>query len=559
MPEMAGSCLSGSLNFALAFPPFFLCAAYTGVAEGPQRYEGNETLRYLFEEYLLDTDCRELRRGTDLVAIEPQVFDLLVYLIQHRDRVVSKDDLLASVWHGRAISESALFNRINAARSAIGDTGERQGLIKTLPRRGLRFVGAVREEEFGLVVARPDKPSPGIADKPSIAVLPFVNLSGDPEQDYFIDGIVEDLITALSRNRAFFVIARNSSFTYKGKSGDTKRVARELGVRYVLEGSARRVGNRVRVTGQLIEAETGHHLWADRFDGDLVDIFDLQDHLVTRVVGAIAPQLEKAEIERAKREMTGDPAAYDFYLRGLASWNRWSRADNAKALKLFYAAIDKDPEFATPYGLAASCYQFAKANGWQSEFDEAEISRLTERAVEVGNDDAVALCWAGHVRAFFFKEVDRALLLINRALELDVNLAVAWQRSGWVRGYAGDSDGAIQSLNKAMRLDPLDTRVFLTQSAMGFAHFVAGRDQEAAKWAAMALRTKPNWMPALRVAIASNAMKGRAGEAKAALQSYERVDPNVSIRKICEHYPFRRQKDKQRLVKALRRARVREA
>jgi tetratricopeptide (TPR) repeat protein len=225
------------------------------------------------------------------------------------------------------------------------------------------------------------------------------------------------------------------------------------------------------VTGQLIEAESGHHLWADRFDVDLVDIFDLQDQLVTRVVGAIAPQLEKAEIERAKRKLTSNPAAYDLYLRGLASWNRWSRADNGKALKLFYAAIDKDPEFATPYGLAASCYQFAKANDWQSEFDEAEISRLTERAVEAGNDDAVALCWAGHVRAFFFKEVDRALLLIDRALELDVNLAVAWQRSGRVRGYAGDSDGAIESLNKAMRLDPLDTRVFLTQSDHGICTF----------------------------------------------------------------------------------------
>lgn len=277
------------------------------------------------------------------------------------------------------------------------------------------------------------------------------------------------------------------------------------------------------------------------------------------MVGAIAPQLEKAEIERAKRELTGSPAAYDFYLRGLASWNLWSRADNARALKLFYAAIDKDPEFATPYGLAASCYQFAKANGWQSEFDEVEISRLTERAVAVGNDDAVALCWAGHVRAFFFKEVDRALLLINRALELDVNLAVAWQRSGWVRGYAGDSDGAIESLSKAMRLDPLDTRVFLTQSAMAFAHFIAGRDQEAAEWAAVALRMKPNWMPALRVAIASNAMQGRNAEAKGALRSYEQVDPNASIRKICEHYPFRRQKDKQRLVTALRKAGVREA
>jgi TolB-like protein len=492
------------------------------------------------------------------VAIEPQVFDLLLYLIRNRDHVVSKDDLLASVWHGRAISESALFNRINAARSAVGDNGKQQRLIKTLPRRGLRFVGAVREDEWSPAEAVPHMPAPALADKPSIAVLPFVNFSGDLEQDYFIDGVVEDIITALSRNRAFFVIARNSSFTYKGRSVDTKQVARELGVRYVLEGSARKSGNRVRLTGQFIEAESGRHLWADRFDSELVDIFDLQDQLVTRIVGAIAPQLERAEIERAKRELTSNPAAYDFYLRGLASWNRWSRTDNAKALKLFYAAIDKDPEFAAPYGLAASCYQFGKANGWQSEFDEAEISRLTERAVELGNDDAVALCWAGHVRAFFFREVDRALLLIDRALELDVNLAVAWQRSGWVRGYAGDSDGAIESLNKAMRLDPLDPRVFLTQSAMAFAHFVAGRNQEAATWAAMALRMKPNWMPALRVAIASNAMTGRAAEAKAALQSYERVDPNVSIRKICEHYPFQRRKDKQRLVTGLRKAGVRE-
>jgi TolB-like protein len=514
-------------------------------------------LRYLFEDCALDLDRRELRRGTTPVAIEPQVFDVLVHLIRHRDCVVSKDELLASVWHGRAISESVLFNRVNAARRAIGDSGARQKLIKTLPRRGLRFVAAVREEEGGPAEA-PDQP-PAIADKPSIAVLPFANLSGDPEQDYFIDGVVEDIITALSRNHAFFVIARNSSFTYRGKPVDTKQVARELGVRYVLEGSVRKLDHRVRLTGQLIEAESGHHLWADRFDGDLVDIFDLQDQLVTRAVGAIAPQLEKAEIERAKRELTSNPAAYDFYLRGLACWNRWSSTDNANALKLFYSAIDKDPEFATPYGLAASCYQFARANGWQSEFDEAEISRLTERAAELGSDDAVALCWAGHVRAFFFKEVDRALLLIDRALELDVNLAVAWQRSGWVRGYAGDCDGAIESLNKAMRLDPLDARVFLTQSAMAFAHFVAGRDQEAAEWAAMALRTKPNWMPALRVAIASNAMKGRAAEAKAALQSYEQVDPDLSIRKICEHYPFRRQKDKQRLVKALRKAGVREA
>ena len=457
---------------------------------------------------------------------------------------------------GAPFRSSTLFNRINAARSAIGDTGTRQDLIKTLPRRGLRFVGAVREEASNPAEAAPHKPSPGIADKPSIAVLPFVNLSGDPEQDYFIDGVVEDIITALSRNRGFFVIARNSSFTYKGKAVDTKQVARELGVRYVLEGSVRKAGRRVRVTGQFIEAELGRHLWADRFDGDLVDIFDLQDQLVTSVVGAIAPQLEKAEINRAKREMTGDLAAYDLYLRGLASWNCWTGEENAKALQLFNAAIAKDGDFSTPYGLAASCHHFAKANGWAASFDEKEISRLIERAADIGKDDAVALCWAGHVHAYFFRDLDRALLLIDRALDLDVNLAVAWQRSGWVRGYAGESDGAIESLNKAIRLDPLDPRVFLTQSAMAFAHFIAGRDDEAARWAAMALRVKPNWLPALRMTIASNAMQGQAEQARWALSAYRQIDPDVTITKLCEYYPFRRHADRQRLIAAMRKADV---
>ena len=182
-------------------------------------------------------------------------------------------------------------------------------------------------------------------------------------------------------------------------------------------------------------------------------------------------------------------------------------------MQLFYAAIDKDRDYSTPYGLAASCYLLAKASGWASNFDEKEIARLVDRAADIGMDDPVALCWAGHALAFFFKDVDRALLLIDRALELDENLAVAWQRSGWVRGYAGDSEGAIESLNKAIRLNPLDPRMFLTQSAMAFAHFIAGRDDEAADWAAMALRVKPNWPPALRVAIASNAMRGRLDEA----------------------------------------------
>jgi TolB-like protein/tetratricopeptide (TPR) repeat protein len=515
--------------------------------------ERDEILRYVFDEYALDTERRELRRNGDLVAIEPQVFDLLVHLIRYRDHVVSKEDLLASVWGRRAISESALFNRINAARNAVGDSGEQQRLIKTLPRRGLRFVGAVRED-LGSSGPGSDKIQHEPSNKPAIAVLPFENLSGDPGQDYFTDGIVEDLTTALSRNRGFLVIARNSSFTYKEAPVDTKRVARELGVRYLLEGSVRKSGNRVRVAGQLIEAESGWHLWADKFDGDMTEIFELQDQIVTRVVGAIAPHLEKAEIDRVKRVATGDPAAYDLYLQGLDHWNRWTREGNAEALKLFYAAMEKDRDFSTPYGLAASCYLLAKASDWRSHFDEKEISLVVERAADIGTNDPVALCWAGHAHAYFFKDVDRALLLIDRALELDENLAIAWQRSGWVRGYAGEPDHAIESLNKAIRLNPLDPRVFLTQSAMAFAHFIAGRDDEAANWAALGLRIKPNWLPALRVAVASNAMRGNSGETDRLLKLYLRIDPDVTITKVCGFYPLRRAADRQRLILAMRTA-----
>jgi TolB-like protein len=510
-------------------------------------------LRYLFEDFAFDVDRRELHRGTERVSVEPQVFDLLHHLIRNRDHVVSKSDLMVSVWNGRVVSESALSTRLNAARLALGDNGQQQRLIRTFPRKGVRFVGIVREQH-GVAGQSLTEPPPAISDRASLAVLPFANLSSDPEQEYFADGIVEDIITALSRNRAFFVIARNSSFTYKGKRVDIKQVGRELGVRYVLEGSVRKFGGRVRVAGQLIEAASGHHLWADRFDGDMADIFELQDQIVTRVVGALTPQLEKAEIDRVKQGTTGDLAAYDLYLRGLASWNRWTKEGNSRALQLFYAAIDKDPDYSTPYGLAASCYLLAKASGWAWNFDEKEIARLVDRAADIGMDDPVALCWAGHALAFFFKDVDRALLLIDRALELDENLAVAWQRSGWVRGYSGDSEGAIGSLNKAIRLNPLDPRMFLTQSAMAFAHFIDGGDDEAANWAAMALRVKPNWPPALRVAIASNAMRGRLDEADRTMKLLLQVDPGLTIETICGFYPLRREADRRRLIVALRKA-----
>ena len=275
---------------------------------------------YTFEDFSLDTDRQELLRGKERIAVEPQVFDLLHYLVRNRDRVVSKDDLIAAVWKGRIISESTLTSRITAVRHAIADRAEDQRLLRTIARKGLRFIGEVREEKSPAAVVTavqmpPEKqadPTHSLAlpDGPSIAVLPFNNLSGDPEQEYFADGIVEDIITALSRIKWFFVIARNSSFTYKGRNVDVKLIARELGVRYVLEGSVRKVGNRVRITGQLIDGSNAVHIWADTFDGVLDDIFELQDRITASVVSAIEPTLQHAELERLKYKPTDKFDAY---------------------------------------------------------------------------------------------------------------------------------------------------------------------------------------------------------------------------------------------------------
>src|SRR5262245_48256593 len=294
-----------------------------------RRWEGRKNCRcdpwrvemqFLFEDHVLDIDRRELRRGAQQIAVGPQVFDLLVYLVQNRERVVTKDDLLDAIWSGRFVSESNLTTRINAARKAIGDTGEEQRLIRTVPRKGFRFVGVVTceaenvKDERGSTATTP-MPLP-LPDKPSIAVLPFDNMSGDREQEYFADGMVEEIITALSRFRQLFVIARNSTFTYKGRAVDVKQVGRELGVRYVLEGGVRKAANRVRIIGQLIDTTTGAHIWADRFEGGLEDAFDLQDRVTASVVVAIGPQVDEAESERAKRKPTESLDAYDHYLRG---------------------------------------------------------------------------------------------------------------------------------------------------------------------------------------------------------------------------------------------------
>jgi len=397
-----------------------------------------------------------------------------------------------------------------------------------------------------------------LPDKPSIAVLPFTNLSSDPEQEYFADGMVDDIITALSHFKALFVIARNSSFAYKGRAVDVKRVGRELGVRYVLEGSVRKAANRVRITGQLVDTATGTHLWAERFDGGLSDVFDLQDQVTESVVGAIAPALEKAEIERARRKPTESLDAYALYLRGLSRFYQVaSRQANEEALRLFNSAIELDPDFASAYGRAAHCYAIGRANGWISVTPNeiAEVTRLAQRAVELGKDDPIALAAGGWALAVVVRDLEAGAGLIDRALVLNSNFAEAWSFDGWVKNWLGEPEAAIERFARAMRLSPLDPSLLRMPSGIAHAHFFLGRYDEAASWAAMALQHNADYQPGLRIAAASNAMAGRPEKAHKALARLRLLNPTLRVSTLKDVLgPFRRAEDLLRYEEGMRQA-----
>ena len=313
----------------------------------------------------------------------------------------------------------------NFAEFVFEDVGDLK--LKNIPVP----VRAYRVSQFNKTLMSP--PALTLPDKPSIVVLPFQNMSGDREQDYFADGTVEEITTALSRLRWLFVIARNSSFTYKGRSVDVKQVGRELGVRYVVEGSVRKANDRVRITGQLIDATSGVHLWADRYEGGAEGIFDLQDRVTSSIVNAIAPRVEKAEIERALRKSTESLDAYDYYLRGLSTLRSSDNKATSEALRLFKRATVLDPNFASAYGMAAACYVVRKIYGLTSDKakENKEAGQLARMAAKLGKDDPLALCWAGHTLAHVLGELEFGAALIDQALALDPNLASAWHYSGW--------------------------------------------------------------------------------------------------------------------------------
>jgi TolB-like protein len=404
--------------------------------------------------------------------------------------------------------------------------------------------------------AASQRPTLALPDRPSIAVLPFQNLSADPEQEYFADGVVEDITMALSLFRWLFVIARNSSFTYKGRAVDVKQVGRELGVRYVLEGSVRKAGNRIRIAGQLIDAETGAHLWADRFDGALEDMFDLQDHVTSSVVGAIAPKLQREEMKRATRKPTESLDAYDYYLRGLVKVRRVTMDANGEALQLFCEAIELDPGLACAYGMAAWCYVQRKARGWMIEHvqESAEATRLARKAVHLGGNDPVALCMGGYALAYVAHEFNDAAAFMDRGLAINPNLAQAWNLSAWLRVWRGEPDLALDHVAHAMRLSPLDPSMYGMQGAMAYAHFLASRYDMASSCAEKAMRDNPTFLLAICIFAASNALAERLEPAQKAMARALECNPALRASNLRELAPFRRAEDLATFAKALRKA-----
>jgi TolB-like protein/tetratricopeptide (TPR) repeat protein len=514
-------------------------------------------LSYKFEDYSLDADRRELRRGSSLVTVTPQVFDVLEYLVRNHDRIVAKDDLFADVWDGRAVSDSTLSSRLTAVRHAVGDNGREQRLIRTVSRRGFRFVGAVEEErEPPRDATHFAQIESALPEKPAIAVLPFANVPHGPEQEGFVSGLVEDITTALSQFPWLSVIARSSSFTYKGWAVDIKHVGRDLGVHYVLEGSVRETANRVRVTARLLDTRTGTHLWANRFDVWHEDIFVLQDQITVSVVGEIGPKLEQLEIERARRKQpeTLDPS--HCYLRGLGSIYQWTREGMSDALCQFQKAIQIDPEFASAYGMAAYCYVQRKSYGWISDRaqERAECARLAQRASELAMNDGVALSKAAHAVASVVDDVDSGAVLIDRALKLNPGLAAGWYVSGWIRLFLGEPETAIEHLTRAMHLSPFDPLIFKMHAAIGYAYFFIGRYDDASVMVTKAIRARPSYLTAVRGAAASHALAGRRGRAHKLMAQMHELDPALRVSNLSDLIPFRRSEHFLRWADALRKA-----
>jgi TolB-like protein/cytochrome c-type biogenesis protein CcmH/NrfG len=520
-------------------------------------------LQFQFTDHQLDTDRRELRRGGEIVAVEPQVVDLVVHLVQHRDHVVTKDDLFEHIWQGRIVSESTLTSRINAARKAVGDSGHAQSVIRTIARKGFRFVGEVRmpaaaappASNGAREVSPPTVPAAApLLDRPAIAVLPFVNMSGDQEQDYFADGISEDIITALSKLRWFYLMARNSSFAYKGKSVHIKQLGEELGVDYIVEGSVRKDGDLVRITAQLNDVATGGHLWAERYDRALADVFAVQDEITQSVVAAIEPQLYAAENFRSLRRTPDNIDAWGLVMRALSHYWRVTRADNLVAQALLEKAISFDRHYGQALGLLAACHTFSAHMGWEEMGRALEVAeRSALAAIHADSEDA----WAHYALAsvyLFNRRYDDSLAEFELALRLNPNFSPARGVYGVALSYCGRWEDGDRAARQALLLSPRDPFAAIYCGVAAYCQFVGRNYAEAIRLAREALRQRSDFVGGHRVLTAAAAMAGNTQLARSALAETRRAQPNISLAWLASEMPFKLEADREHYVEAFRKA-----
>ena len=519
-------------------------------------------MQFHFAGHMLDTDRRQLRRGSEGIEVEPQVLDVLIYLLENRDRVVSKDELIASVWAGRIVSDVALTSRIYAARKALGDSGRNQKLIRTIPRKGLRFVGEVRAQSSDDPAAAPPPPDDAeqsrsnlsLPDRPAIAVLPFTNMSDDPEQEYFSDGISEDIITALSKLRWFFVIARNSSFIYKGKAVHMKQVAEELGVGYVLEGSVRKGGDRVRITAQLNDVVTGSHIWAERYDRNLADMFAVQDEITEAIVATIEPQLYAAENFHARHKAPGSMDAWGLVMQALSHFWRVTRQDNAVAQALLEKAISIDPNYGQALGVLAASQTFGAYIGWSDMATTVPIAeRAALSAIRADSEDP----WAHHALGcvhLLMRRFDDSLAEFELALSLNPNFALTQSVYAFALALCGDWEKAETAACRALRLSPRDPFSALYYGIAAYAQFVGRNYEETMRLARTSVRLREDHAPGHRMLTAAAAMAGEAEVAAVSLQALLRAQPEFSLAWIANNIPFKRNADREHYLDAFRRA-----
>ncbi len=486
------------------------------------------------------------------VQLGPRAFDLLKVLVRRPGDLVTKDEILAEVWPDTNVEENNLHVQASAVRKTLADGDQNGRYLITIPGRGYRFVAKVSPVSHTVETR-------AVPGKPSMVVLPFNNLSSDPEQEYFADGIVEDITTALSRFSSLFVIARNSAFTYKGRPVDIKQVGREMGVRYVLEGSVRRSKERVRISGQLIEAENGTHIWADRYDGEIGDIFALQDQIATSVVGALLPKLETVEIERARRKPPENLDAYDLYLRALAAFYSWTRAGNDEALTLLERALKLDPRFAAAAVIADNCWAARYAQGW-SPIDEAiaESTRYATLAVQIDPENAEALSVLARRTPSIKQDIAETIELAERAVSINPNSAFAWRCTGYAFLFIGEAERAVEHFERTLRLSPRDPRAYDAVNGLGYALVQLARESQASALFRQAIHQNAAFAPAWRGLTSALAMADRSDEAKHALARTMELDPNFSLESITRRLGFSERVRAGRLFEGWRRAGVKE-